>query len=142
MPRLQLVSLTGTKFNADVYEILLPTADGQIGVLADHMPLVSLAAGGAVVIRRQEHDGDDQLEYFAVSGGVIEIANNTVRVLVDEADHADDIHEAEAQAAFDRAIQLKTEAKDQISLEHAQELVDRTATRLHVASLKRRRTRA
>jgi F-type H+-transporting ATPase subunit epsilon len=133
----QLVSLSGTKFDDDVYEVILPTLDGEIGVLAHHMPLVSVATTGVISVRRGERDSDAQLEHFATNGGVVEVSDNVLRVLVDEADHADDINEAEAQAAFERARQLKAEAKDQVSLEHAQALVDRHATRLHVAGLRR-----
>jgi F-type H+-transporting ATPase subunit epsilon len=138
MIHFQLVALTGTKFDGDAYEITLPTLDGEIGVLQDHMPLVSVATTGAIAIRRNEKDSDANREFFAISGGVIEVSNNTLRVLVDEADHADDINEAEAEAAMERAKQLKAEATDQVSLEHAQQLVDRHAVRLQVAGLKRR----
>jgi F-type H+-transporting ATPase subunit epsilon len=138
MIRLQLITLSGTKFDGDVYEVLLPTVDGQIGVLPGHMPLISIAKTGVISVRHSEHDLDVAMEHFAVSGGVVEIMDNTLRVLVDEADHADDINEAEAQAAHERALKLKAEAKDEVSLERAHELVDRTATRLQVASLKRR----
>jgi F-type H+-transporting ATPase subunit epsilon len=141
MIHFQLVSLTGTKFNDDVYEVTLPTLDGEIGVLQDHMPLVSVATTGAIAVRRTQKDTDRQREFFACSGGVIEVSDNTLRVLVDEADHADDINEAEAEAALQRAHQLKAEAKDQVSLEHAQAIVDRTQTRLQVAGLKRRHQR-
>ena len=78
------------------------------------------------------------MDHYAVSGGVIEVADNNLRVLVDEADHGDDINEVEAQKAYERAQELKAEAKDQASLEHAQALIDRQAVRLHVAGLKRR----
>lgn len=141
MLHLQLISLTGTKFDDSVYEVLLPTLEGQIGVLPGHMPLISVATSGVISVRRAEHDIDAAMEQFAVSGGVVEVVGDTLRVLVDEADHADDINEAEAQAAHERALQLKAEAKDQVSLEHAQELVDRTAVRLQVAGLKHRRSR-
>jgi F-type H+-transporting ATPase subunit epsilon len=137
MIRFQLVALTGTKFDEDVYEVLLPTLEGEIGVLQDHMPLVSVATTGAIAVRRKQGESDATREYFAISGGVIEVSNNTLRVLVDEADHAEDINEAEAQAAMERAQQLKAEATDEVSLEHAQALVDRHAVRLQVASLKR-----
>jgi F-type H+-transporting ATPase subunit epsilon len=138
MIHFQLVALSGTKFNDDVYEVVLPTLEGEIGVLQDHMPLVSVATNGAIVVRRNERDPDSAREYFATNGGVIEISDNTLRVLVDEADHADEINETEAQSAMERAKQMKSEAKDQVSLEHAQSLVDRHAVRLQVASLKRR----
>lgn len=138
MIHFQLVALSGKKYDDDVYEVILPTLDGEIGVLQDHMPLVSVATTGVIAIRRGERDTDAQRDFFAISGGVIDVSNNTLRVLVDEADHADDINEAEAEAAHERALQLKAEAKDEVSLEHAQALVDRHAVRLQVASLKRR----
>lgn len=134
----QLVSISGTKFDGDVYEVILPTLEGEIGVLQRHMPLVSVATTGAIAIRHDPKDPDSAREFFATNGGVIEVSDNTLRVLVDEADHADDINEAEALAAMERAKQMKAEAKDQISLEHAQALVDRHAVRLQVAGLKRR----
>ncbi|HWB39561.1 MAG TPA: ATP synthase F1 subunit epsilon [Candidatus Saccharimonadales bacterium] len=141
MIHFQLVSVTGTKFDDDVYEVILPTLDGEIGVLQDHMPLVSVATNGAIVVRRNPRDADRDREFFATNGGVIDISNNSLRVLVDEADHADNINEAEAKAAHERALKMKAEAKDQVSLEHAQALVDRQAVRLQVAGLKRRHQR-
>ena len=136
-----LVSLTGTQFDDDVYEVVLPTLDGEIGVLQDHMPLVSAATAGAIAVRKNAKDSDGAREFFATNGGVIEVADNKLKVLVDEADHADEINEAEAQKAFERAQKMKSEAKDQVSLEHAQAMVDRHAVRLQVAGLKRRHQR-
>jgi F-type H+-transporting ATPase subunit epsilon len=137
MIRLQLVTLSGKLFDDDVYQVTLPTMQGHIGVLQDHMPLVSAATNGVISIRRNERDRDDQMEFFATNGGVIEVSNNVLKVIVDEADHADNINQAEAEAAHERALQLKAEAKDELSLEHAQAMVDRTAVRLQVANLKR-----
>ncbi len=141
MIRFKLVSLDGSKFDDEVYEIILPTLEGEIGVLTNHMPLVSVATYGVIGVRRDSRDKDDLMEHFAISGGVIEVANNTLSVLVDSADHADEINEAEAQKAFDLANKMKAEAKDQVSLDHAQSLIDRQAVRLQVAGLKRRTPR-
>ncbi|HEY1835238.1 MAG TPA: ATP synthase F1 subunit epsilon [Candidatus Saccharimonadales bacterium] len=141
MIHLQLVTLTGMKFDDDVYEVVLPTLDGEIGVLPGHMPLISVATNGVIYVRRNQRDSDSARDFFAVSGGVIEVEDDTLRVIVDEADHADTINEAEAEEAHQRALKMKTEAKDQLSLDHAQQLVDRTATRLQVAGLKRRHQR-
>jgi len=135
----QLVSLGGLKFDEDVYEVTLPTLDGQIGVLDHHMPLVSVASDGMIAVRHKSTDPDDFRDYFAVSGGVIEVADNVLTVLVDEADHADEVDAADAQKAYDLAQKMKREAKDQVSLEHAQSLIDRQAVRLQVAGVKRRR---
>jgi F-type H+-transporting ATPase subunit epsilon len=138
MIHFQLVALSGTKFDDDVYEVVLPTLEGEIGVLQDHMPLVSVATTGAIAVRRNEKDSDAGRDFFAISGGVIEVSDNKLKVLVDEADHADEISESEAEAAMARAQKLKAEATDEVSLEHAQALVDRHAVRLQVAGLKRR----
>lgn len=136
--RFRLVSLSGLKFDEDAYEILLPTLEGQIGVLPGHMPLVSVATHGVIGVRRNANDKDDMIEYFATNGGVIEVKDNVLSVLVDEADQADEINEQEAQKALEAAQKLKAEAKDEVSLEQAQSLIDRQAVRLQVAGLKRR----
>lgn len=138
MIHLQLVALNGVKFDDDVYEVILPTLDGIIGILPGHMPLVSVAASGVVEVRRQPRDPDSAREIFAISGGVVEVENDLLKVIVDEADHADSINQAEAEAAHQRALKLKSEAKDQVSLDKAQALIDRTGARLQVAGLKRR----
>ncbi len=139
MIKFQLVSLGGVKFDEDVYEVILPTLDGQIAVLPGHMPLISAATNGAISVRHTASERDDMMDHFAISGGVIEVADNVLRVLVDEADHADEINEAEVQKAIERAQKMKAEAKDQVSLERAQSLIDRSIVRLQVAGLKRRR---
>lgn len=137
----QLVSLDGVKFSDDVYEIILPTMDGEIGVLPGHMPLISVAQRGVISVRKDKAHPDDMMEHFAISGGAIEVSGNTLRVLVDEADASDEISEAEAKEALERAQKLKASAKDQVSLDQAQQLIDRSAVRLQVAGLKRRSRR-
>ncbi len=134
----ELVTLTGLKFSEDVYEVVLPTSTGTIAVFPNHMPLVTLATPGVISVRRTAGASDDKLEHFATNGGVIEIGNDYVRVLVDEADHADEIVESETRNALERAQKMKDDAKDKVSLEHAQALVDRHAVRLKVAELRRR----
>lgn len=141
MLRFQLVSLGGVKFDDDVAEVTLPTLNGEIGVLTAHMPLVSVASTGRIAVRHKGNDPDDFRDYFAVSGGVVEVENNTLRILVDEADHADEINEAEVKAAIDLATKMKAEATDQHSLEKAQQMIDRQSVRLQVAGLKRRARR-
>ncbi len=138
MIHFELVTLDGVKFGQDVYEVILPTPDGYIAVLPDHMPLVSIASPGVISIRHKPSEPDDLMDHYATNGGVIEVLDNTVRVLVDEADHEKDINVAEAEKALERAKQLRAEAKDKMSIEHAQSLVDRHAVRLHVAGLRRR----
>lgn len=139
MIKFELVSLDGVKFSEDVYEIIVPTMAGEIGVLPKHMPLISVAKRGVISVRRNQGDRDEIMEHFAISGGAIEVSGDSLRVLVDEADASDEISEEEAKVAMERAQKLKAEAKDQVSLEQAQSLIDRSAVRLQVAGMKRRR---
>lgn len=141
MIQFQLVSLDGVKFSEEVYEVTLPTMDGEIGVLPGHMPLISVAQRGIILVRRSQTDRDDMREIFAISGGAIEVSGDMLRVLVDEADNSEEISEEEAKAAMERALKLKTEAKDQVSLDQAQSLIDRSSVRLQVAGMKRRTRR-
>ncbi len=139
--KLELITLTGPKVQEAVYEVILPTVTGDIAVFPGHMPLVTLAVPGVIAIRRQKNDSDDQLEHLAAYGGVIEIETHRVRVLVDEADHADEIVEETARQAFEEARALKERAKDQVELDQAQAIIDRQAVRLRVAELRRHRSR-
>ena len=139
--KFQLVTLLGVKVEADVYEVILPTADGEIAVFPGHEPLVSIAAPGAIAVRHSKADSNEKLEFFATSGGVIEVTPISLKVLVDEADSGDDIVEAESKAALDRALKMKAEAKNQVDLEKASAMVDRHAVRLKVADLRRRHRR-
>lgn len=138
---LELVTLLGKKVDQEVYEVMIPTSAGEIAVFPGHEPLVTIAVPGAIAVRYKKGDTDAHLDYFAISGGVVEISQKKVRVLVDEADHGDDIVEAESKAALDRAIEMRDSAKDQVELEKAHQLVDRHSVRLKVADLRRRHHR-
>lgn len=138
---LQLITLRGVTVDEEIYELTAPTVAGEIGVFPGHEPLVTMATPGALAVRYKKDDSDAALDYFAIGGGVIEITQDRIRVLVDEADLASEITESEAQAALERAMKLKGEAKNQVELEKATQLVSRQAGRLKVAELQRRRRR-
>lgn len=137
--KLKLVTLSGEKLNTDVYEVIIPAIDGEISVFPGHEPLITVAKAGVVTVRYEKDHGPDHLEFFAISGGVVEINQTSVKILVDEADHGEDILEAETQAALERAIEMRDSALDQLELERAHQLVDRHMVRLKVADLQRRK---
>lgn len=137
----ELITLSGTKVNEKVYEVILPTKDGEISVFPAHEDLVTIAKPGVVMVRKDRQHDNGQMELYAISGGVVEITGARVRVLVDEAEHGDDIVEAESQAALDRALKLRENAGNRVELEKARQLVDRHAVQLKVADLQRRHRR-
>ena len=127
MLQLQLITLLGQKMDEEVYEVILPTTIGEISVFPGHEPLVSLAKAGVIAVRRQKTDPDTALEYFATSGGIIEIDPGRVRVLVDEADHGDDIIEAENKKILEQRINklldsLTSSQREAIVLRYVHEL--------------------
>lgn len=135
----QLITLAGIKFSAEAYSVQLPTASGIETVLPNHEPLMSVLVPGVISVRRNQKDPDTSTEHYATFGGVVEVTDNVVRVLVDEAD--DDVNEAEVEKAHQQAQALLKNASNQVELEQAQGMIDRQAVRLQVAQLKRRHTR-
>jgi len=138
MLKFQIITLSGVKFDEEVFEVQLPTPEGQIGVFPNHMPLVSVAVPGLISVRHKASDPTSKMEYFATDGGVIEILDNTVRILADEAVHAEEVHEENAKKALIAAEEAYKNAKDRVSLDKAQAMIDRQAVRLNVAKYKRR----
>ena len=138
---LQLITLSGVKIDEPVYEVILPTTSGEIAVFPDHEPLVTVAKAGVIQVRRERQHSNEQMELYAISGGVIDINHAGIRVLVDEADHGADILEAESKAALERAIKMRDTATSQVELEKAHQLVDRHMVRLKVAGLQRHHRR-
>ena len=134
----QLITPDGIKFESSVYEIILPTPKGQIGILPDHEPLITLASPGIIAVRKKPNDPDSALYHFASGGGLIEIKNNQVRFLANTAEQADAIDELRAKEALERARELQKDAQDQVAIADASALIERNLARLKVAELRRR----
>ena len=83
-------------------------ADGDLGVLVDHSPLVSTVEVGEVRIR----EGDEQLVY-ATSDGFFKVSENLVQVLVEEAVPVEEIDVGEAENRVEEAERALSEASDE-----------------------------
>ena len=73
-------------------------ADGDIGVMVDHAPVVSMVEIGAVRITQ-----DDQRYVFATSDGFFKVSENLVQILVEEAAPPDEIDVSEAESRVEEA---------------------------------------
>ena len=89
-------------------------------------------------LRRAPAYQANEEELFASYGGLIEVSDNHVRLLLDEADHARDLVESEIAEALVAAREMKAKATDQTELAEAQRLIDRHAVRLEVAKIRRK----
>lgn len=138
MIKFQLVSSAGNKFEDDVYEVLLPTQNGTIAVFEGHMPLISAAQPGVISIRKKPSDKDDDLQHFAVSGGILETDGKTLKFLSDEVTAPEDVSEKEAETALARAEELVQGAETQTALAEAHRLLHHSRAQLNISRLRRR----
>lgn len=139
MIHFQLVSTTGTKYDDEAYEILIPAQGGTIAVFEDHMPLISSADPGVISVRKRSTDKDDDMKNFAVNGGVMEVDGKNLRFISDDISDAEEISEKAAEAALARAEELVAKAGSQQALAEAHRMLSHSRARLNVAQLKRRR---
>ena len=141
MIQFQLVSSSGSKYDGEAYEVIVPTPRGNISIFQDHMPIVSAAQAGVLSVRKKASDPDDDLEQFAINGGIVEAEGQTVRFVADDVTTADEVSEQEAQAALKRAEELVAGADSQTALHEAHRLLHHSSAKLHLAQLKRRHHR-
>ena len=91
--------------------VIARIADGDIGVLVDHSPLVSTMEPGEVRIRE-----DDEQHVYAISDGFFKVSENLVQVLVEEAVVPEDIDIDETENRIEEAereiSEISEEAED------------------------------
>ena len=97
---LRVVSVERSLFEGEVEFIIANGADGELGVMARHAPLMTVLKPGP--LRIQEVMGGQEQVLF-VGGGVLEVLPERVTVLADVAEHADEISVERAEEARRRA---------------------------------------
>src|SRR6202011_4733371 len=96
---LRVVSVERSLYEGEVEFIIANGADGELGVLARHAPLMTVLKPGPLQIRISA--GNAQLLF--VGGGFLEVLPDRVTVLADVAEHADEISVERAEEARRRA---------------------------------------
>ncbi len=91
----------------EVKQVTVPTKEGEITVLPNHIPLVAFLQSGVVEVVT----ADDSKEVVSVSGGFIEVLKNKLVILADTAERAYEIDIDRAEEARKRAEQTIKEAR-------------------------------
>jgi F-type H+-transporting ATPase subunit epsilon len=118
-----IVSAEGAIFEGDADRVFAPAKAGEIGIAPRHAPLLTTLKPGSV---RVQNGGEEKL--FYVTGGILEVQPYLITVLADSALHADQLDEAEALAARERAKEMLEGKHGAIDLARAQaELVEAEA---------------
>lgn len=96
--KLEIVTPTGTAYSEDVELVTLPGIEGQMGVYAQHVRLMTQLAPGELMVSKNGRN-----EFLAVGEGLVEITGDRVSIVTDMAVAADNIDEAKAEEARQRA---------------------------------------
>ncbi len=130
--RLEVVTPEKQLFSGEVDSVLAPGAEGQLGILPHHAPLMSTLSVGELVARR----GEEELS-FAIYGGFIQVLPDRVIVLADVGERADEVDAEQAERARREAEELlKREPPPELRAE-AMMALRKAQLRLRVAQRRR-----
>ncbi|MFO7806861.1 MAG: ATP synthase F1 subunit epsilon [Candidatus Moraniibacteriota bacterium] len=123
----------------EIEQITLPTQEGVITVLPDHIPLITnLVSGVAAVVSGGE------LKEMAISGGFLELHNNELTILADTAEKADEIDIERAEEARKKAIEQKQDKRkflDETQFATVLSKIEKESARIKLAKRYQRRSK-
>ena len=132
----RIVTADSELYNGEADVVSAPGSEGRLGILPRHAALLTTLAVGELVVKL----GGTEEPLF-VSGGFLEVNNNTVTVLADTAENAEEIDQARAEAARRRAQELLAQAQDNAERAELQAALERAVTRLRIVETAGRRGR-
>jgi len=131
-----IVSAEAEIFSGTATMVFAPAEMGEVGIAPRHAPLLSRLKPGEVRVQTQE---GEELSFF-VSGGMLEIQPHVVTILSDTAIRADDLDEAQALEAKERAEKLLADRSADIDYARAQSELAQSMAQL--AAIKKLREKA
>src|SRR5436305_7182072 len=131
----EVVTAERELYNGEADLVSAPSAEGRIGILPQHAALLTLLIPGELRIKLGAEE-----EPLFVSGGFLEVFEDTVTILADTAEHAEEIDQARAEAARRRAQERLEQAGSDVDRAELLGALERAMTRLRVAELSRRRS--
>jgi F-type H+-transporting ATPase subunit epsilon len=129
--KLEIITPDGVAYSEDVEMVTLPGAEGQLGILPQHIRLVTPMVPGEMIVRKNGHD-----DFFAVGEGLIEVTGDRVSIVTDMVLAAEKIDEAMVEEARQRAEARLREKLSDEEVASVNAALARSLAQLHV---KRRR---
>ena len=127
---LQIVTPEGIAYSDEVEMVGLRSVEGQIGILPNHIRLMTQMLPGEMTLRK-----DGQMKFLAVGEGLVEVTHDRVAILTDMAVAAETIDEATAEEARRRA---EARLQEKISAEEVASVNASLARSLAQLNVKRR----
>jgi len=115
--KLEIVTPEAKTFSDDVDMVTLTGTEGEMGILPQHMPLMTQLVAGEIIAQK----GKDTI-FIAVGDGFVQVTGDRVAILTDMAIEADTIDEAKAE-----------EARQLAEGRLAQKITDEEAAHIHAA---------
>lgn len=129
---LTVVSPDGTEFSGDVQSLTVRTTEGDVQILAGHIPYLGAVAVGPCRIRNAE----GELRIASCAGGFLSVAQSGVKLVSTTFEFADEIDLERAKKAKERAEEVLKNEKDSKKLEIASAKLSRALNRISVAESK------
>jgi F-type H+-transporting ATPase subunit epsilon len=127
--KIDIVTAERIVYSAEANEVIAPGVEGQLGILPNHAPLMTILQAGELVVRKGARE-----EIMAISGGFLEVRPDRVIVLADQAERAEEIDIARAAEARKRAEErLKEKQAGGTDEARAEAALRRALVRLSVA---------
>ena len=115
--KLEIVTPEGIAYSEDVQMVGLRSVEGQLGILPNHIRLMTRMLPGEMLVRKEGKDN-----FLAVGEGLVEVTSDRVSILTDMAIAAESIDEAKAEEARQKAearLREKTSAAELASVNAA-----------------------
>src|SRR5580704_514993 len=107
--QLEIVTPEAQTYSDQVEMVTLPGVEGEMGIYPNHVPLMTQLVPGEIVVRKDGHD-----LFLAVGEGFVEITGERVAILTDMALRSEQIDEAKAEEARQRAEARLAEHLDDV----------------------------
>ena len=132
--KLQIMASDHMVFDGDAQSVSLPTTEGSIGVLAHHSNIIMAVVPGEIFYR----SADGKEETVIVSDGLLKVENGEAMILVDTAERPDEIDEARAQRAEEKAREDLKRANSNRDIAIASAELSRAMSRIKSSKKKHR----
>ena len=131
---LEIITPGKVVYKDEVNEVILPTVNGEIAILPNHINLLTQVNPGELIIKKGV-----TAQYLAITGGFLEVSDNKISILADYAVKAQDIEVARAIEAKKRAEKAMQEKASDNDLRIAQGEMIKAILELKVATRHKRR---
>ena len=131
--KLEIVTPEAKIFSDDVDMVTLTGTEGEMGILPQHMPLMTQLVAGEIVAQK----GRETI-FLAVGDGFVQVTGDRVAILTDMAIRADDIDEAAAEEARQRAAARLAQKITNEEAARVNAALAHTAIQLRVKRLRRK----